>query len=301
MTLPFPEPGSLWPAILRQSRRALDCGALRPIDTVQATIDDAGMIFLVRQVSSVARKDEDRARRESAPPGTVRVNPFLPCDDDLVVADIGDSHILLLNKFNVIDQHLLVVTRRFEPQSALIDLADFTALFACLDQFDGLGFYNGGPEAGASQPHKHLQIVPLPLGRPGPALPVEPLVAAARLRDGTGVVPGLPFAHAFARFDVSRGMNAPATAHSAWACYRALLDAAGVPPVDVDGKAHQSAPYNLLVARDWMLLVPRSVATVEGIAVNALGYAGSLFVRDEAQMRTVERIGPMNVLARAGR
>ncbi|SAK85428.1 ATP adenylyltransferase [Caballeronia arationis] len=301
MTLPFPEPGSLWPAVLRQSRHALACGALRPIETVQATIDDAGVTFLVRQVSSVARKDEDRAKRESAPAGAVRINPFLPCDGDLVVADIGDSHILLLNKFNVIDQHLLVVTRRFEPQSALIDLADFVALFACLSQFDGLGFYNGGPEAGASQPHKHLQIVPLPLGRPGPALPVEPLFASARLRDGTGIVPGLPFAHAFARFDVSRGMNAPETAQSAWERYRALLDAAGVPPVEVDGKAHQSAPYNLLVARDWMLLVPRSVALVEGIAVNALGYAGSLFVRDEAQMRTIERIGPMSVLARAGR
>ena len=34
---------------------------------------------------------------------------------------------------------------------------------AILAEFDGLGFYNGGETAGASQPHKHLQIVPLPL------------------------------------------------------------------------------------------------------------------------------------------
>jgi sulfate adenylyltransferase (ADP) / ATP adenylyltransferase len=291
MTAPLPEPGSLWPAILRQTQHALACGALRPIETTQTTIEDANVTFLVRQVSSVVRKEADRKKREAAPP----VNPFLPCDADLVVADLGDSHILLLNKFNVIDQHLLIVTRHFEPQEALITLPDFAALFVCLDQFDGLGFYNGGPQAGASQPHKHLQIVPLPLGRPGPSLPVEPLLAAARFRDdGIGTVPGLPFLHAFARIEGSREMAAQRASER----YRALLDATGLHPVDA---GRQPAPYNLLVTRDWLLLVPRSAESVEGVAVNALGYAGSLFVRDEAQMRTVAQLGPMRLLERAAR
>ena len=254
MTAPLPEPGSLWPAILRQTQHALACGALRPIETTQTTIEDANVTFLVRQVSSVMRKEADRKKREAAPP----VNPFLPCDADLVVADIGDSHILLLNKFNVIDQHLLIVTRHFEPQEALITLSDFAALFVCLDQFDGLGFYNGGPEAGASQPHKHLQIVPLPLGRPGPSLPIEPLLAAARFRDdGIGTVPGLPFLHAFARIEGSREMAAQRASER----YRALLDATGLHPVDA---GRQPAPYNLLVTRDWLLLVPRSAESVRG-------------------------------------
>lgn len=291
MTAPLPEPGSLWPAILRQTQHALACGALRPIETTQTTIEDADVTFLVRQVSSVARKEAARKKREAAPP----VNPFLPCDANLVVTDIGDSHILVLNKFNVIDHHLLIVTRRFEPQEALITLSDFAALFVCLDQFDGLGFYNGGPEAGASQPHKHLQIVPLPLGRPGPSLPIEPLLAAARFRDdGIGTVPGLPFLHAFARIDGPR----ETAAQSASDRYRALLDATGLHPVDA---ARQPAPYNLLVTRNWLLLVPRSAASVEGVAVNALGYAGSLFVRDEAQMRIVAQLGPMRLLERAAR
>ena len=41
MTTPLPEPGSLWPAILRQTQHALACGALRPIETTQTTIEDA--------------------------------------------------------------------------------------------------------------------------------------------------------------------------------------------------------------------------------------------------------------------
>jgi ATP adenylyltransferase len=47
-----------------------------------------------------------------------------------------------------------------------------------------------------------------------------------------------------------------------------------------------------------MLLVPRSAECVEGISVNTLGFAGSFFVRNEAQMRTVARLGPMAMLRR---
>ncbi|MEF1435428.1 hypothetical protein QWU86_11430, partial [Neisseria gonorrhoeae] len=57
-------------------------------------------------------------------------------------------------------------------------------------------------------------------------------------------------------------------------------------------------PYNLLVTPQWMLLVPRTLERVEGISVNALGFAGSLFVRDTAQMQIVRRLGPMTVLER---
>jgi ATP adenylyltransferase len=47
-----------------------------------------------------------------------------------------------------------------------------------------------------------------------------------------------------------------------------------------------------------MLLVPRSEERVEGVSINALGFAGSLFVRDAAQMKVIERLGPMAALQR---
>ena len=50
----------------------------------------------------------------------------------------------------------------------------------------------------------------------------------------------------------------------------------------------QSAPYNLLATRRWMLLVPRSRDCFDSVPVNALGFAGSLFVRDEAQMQAAK-------------
>jgi sulfate adenylyltransferase (ADP) / ATP adenylyltransferase len=292
------QPGTLWPSILRQTAHALHCGALRPIETVNESIEDSGVRFLVRRVSSLARKDEEGKERTDKAEQRAEVNPFLPYDRDLFVADLSDTHIALLNKFSVIDHHLLIVTRRVEEQEALLTLADFVALFACMAEFGGLAFYNGGAGAGASQRHKHLQIVPLPLGTSGPAVPIEPLLTCARIEDAIGTVPGLPFLHAFARLNSAAASRPLQAGKTAFEHYRALLGAGGLRAVDVDGKPHQSAPYNLLVTREWMLLVPRSAELVAGISVNALGFAGSLFARDEEQIRTIKALGPMTALRR---
>jgi sulfate adenylyltransferase (ADP) / ATP adenylyltransferase len=265
---------------------------LCPIDTVQTSIEDGGVRFLVRQVSSLARKD--KARRAGSAGG----DPFLPYDPDLFVADISDTHLALLNKFNVIEHHLLIVTRRFESQETLLTVSDFAALLACMGQFRSLGFYNGGAAAGASQAHKHLQIVRLPFAEGGPALPIDPLLESARIARDIGTVAGLAYAHAFAPLDL---FAAPVHEMARMACerYRALLDEVGLRAVNVDGELRQSAPYNLLVMSSGLMLVPRSRGSVEGVPVNALGFAGSLFVRDEAQMRVIDRLGPMKLLQQA--
>jgi ATP adenylyltransferase len=280
-----------WQDVVTQTERALACGALRSFDTVQSVIEDGGVPFLVRQAANLARKEEASklAAKSAADAASAWRDPFSPCEEALRVGDIGERHFLLLNKFNVLAHHLLIVTKDFEPQESLVGEDDFAALFACLDRFDGLGFYNGGTVAGSSQPHKHLQIVPLPLD--GHALPIEPFIEAAHT-SGVFRAPQLAFAHAAAWLDDDAAANLHAT-------YLRLMNAIGVQPFDVAGVAHQSAPYNLLVTRRWMLAVPRSVSHVEGVAVNALGFAGSLFVRDDAQRNVVETLGPMKLLADA--
>ncbi len=286
------QPGALWPALIARTERALACGALHPIETMQTAIDDNGLRFVVRQVSSLLLKPHvDTAEPRSF------VDPFLPYDPDLFVADVSATHVALLNKYNVLPHHLLIVTRAFEPQEALVDLADFTAWLACLDEFDGLGFYNGGREAGASQPHKHMQVVPLPLGDAGLSLPIAPLLEAARFHGPIGRLPGFPFEHAFARLTPGPLEQAAAQALER---YRMLLDAVGVASLIVEGRAHQGAPYNLLLTPRWMLLVPRSSEDAAGISVNSLGFAGSFFVKNAEQLAVLRRIGPMTTLRRVG-
>lgn len=287
-------PGSLLPALAERSRHALACGAMQPIATVEERFRDAGVDFIVRRVSSLARKDEDR-QRAAAESGAPR-DPFLPHEPDLFVAGISDTHIALLNKFSVIDRHLLIVTRRFVHQEALLDGADFQALAACMAEVDGLAFYNGGEIAGASQAHKHLQLVPLPLSAQGPAVPLEPLLGAARAQAGVVRAPGLPFLHALAWAEPAWFGDPAAAGARLHALYRGLLAGAGLGAVGAGGEARQSAPYNLLVTRGWMLLVPRSKERFDGISVNALGFAGSFFVRSEADLASLGRAGPMAAL-----
>jgi ATP adenylyltransferase len=289
--------GTLWTRVGETVRHALTTGALRPIDTEEHFVDDGGVRFVVRQVSSLGRKD-----RHAPPPLGAGyglgpcANPFLPYDADLFVAELSPSHVCLLNKFNVVDHHLLIVTRAFEDQEMLLTEADFAALWQCLREVPGLGFYNGGTDAGASQPHKHLQMLPLPLASRGPSVPIEPLTAAVDGRHTPTRLPGIPFRHAFARFEPALGDSGlrPAAARAA-VLYRALLDAVGIGAVR-PGDDRQSAPYNLLLTRGWMLVVRRVREHFDGISVNALGFAGSLFVRDRDQMRRILENGPMAVL-----
>lgn len=287
MTLPatpFPS-GRLAALAAERTNAALRVGALQPVPTEPRYIADGGVRFVVRVMASLARKDAERAARQAKAAVTgIAINPFLPYDEDLFVADLSSTHLCLLNKFNVIDSHLLIVTRAYEDQETPLTPADWAAMALCLDEIDGLGFYNGGAVAGASQPHKHLQMVPLPLSPTGPPLPIQPLLD--RAHEGALDV---PFRHVFRRW---RGAACAADLARA---YLELAAAAGV--VAGDGAR---LPYNLLVTRRWMLIVPRSRETVAGISINALGYAGSLFVRDPAELATVERLGPLTMLRMAG-
>ncbi len=278
------EAGTLRRLISERVRHALACGALAPIETEQEAIDDRGVHFLVRRVAGLARKAEQRTRTAAA------ASREFPVDADLFVAEVSANHIALLNKFPVIADHLLLVTRAYAPQETLLDLADFEALAACMREYNALAFYNGGSEAGASQAHKHLQLVPLPLAAER-AVPMATLFDA--LPRAARRVPGLPFRHAFCRIEEGAAFDGALLARS----YRDLLAATGIEAIARDGEALQSAPYNLLLTREWMLLVPRLQERFHGISINALGFAGSIFVKNDAELARVREAGPMTVLA----
>lgn len=85
---------------------------------------------------------------------------FLPYETSLFVADLSDSHVCILNKYNVLATHLLLITRAYESQDKLLTLADFDALLGVVAENGGLGFFNGGKKAGASQHHKLSAVAP---------------------------------------------------------------------------------------------------------------------------------------------
>lgn len=290
--------GTLWRKIVETTARALASGALVPVPTDHRVIDEQGIHYLVRVLAGLRRKDQARREQDEAARAGNTFNPFLPPEAALTVGELTDTHLAILNKFNVVEHHLLIVTRLFEDQKALLTQRDFEALWLCMAEYDGLGFYNGGKEGGASQEHKHLQVVPLPLAKAGPAVPVEPLLADATISQGKiATVPAFPFLHAFIRLESGLWRTPVAAATRTFELYAALLGFVGMTSPAPGKLVKQSLPYCLLVTRQWMLLVPRSREHFEGISLNSLAFAGSFFVRDEHQMEVLRRAGPLRALA----
>ena len=299
------ESGALMAKTVEATNRALASGSLRPILTESTIVRDSGVDFQVRMIANLARKAEDKRVRDEEYGGKKeKPNPFLPYEKEMFVTDISGTHLCLLNKFNVISHHLLIVTREFEDQETLLTRNDFEAVCTCMQEFEGLAFYNGGETAGASQEHKHLQLIPLPVGEgkgnsvreKGPRVPMEPLFEKALFDSGLAVIPGLPFLHAFGAFLPGLSNHLNEFAENAHLLYRRMLDKVGLNPLNDPETEMQSGPYNLLFTREWMLLVPRSREFFGPISINALGFAGALLAKNQQEKKLLLEQGGMEVL-----
>jgi ATP adenylyltransferase len=279
-------PGTLHASLLERTAAARRCGALQFLPTTLEAIEQDSIPFQVRVLESPAAEPIAEAAQS-------QINPF-PYDQDLFVAPISATHFALLNTCSVLEHHLLIATSAFEDQRCQLTHKDCEALLIGLTEMDALACYNAGQVAGASKSHKHLQLVPLDTAIS--PLPVEPLLRFAQMDRMIGSVPRLPFRHAFAPMDpdwTNPGKDSGASLH---AFYRKLLHAAGL-SVDASSGSHElTAPYNLLMTRRWMLIVPRSQECFEGISVNALGFAGAFLVRGGRQLAALQRSGPMTAL-----
>ncbi|TVT78141.1 MAG: phosphorylase [Denitromonas halophila] len=261
-------------AIDRRLGAAYACGALQPIETDQIQLNDHGVTFVVKWI---ARRDGQVHRHK--PTRSATHNPFLPPEATLTLGAIGEHHLVLLNKYPVMARHLLIVTRDFEAQTRPITDDDFAALGAILAAHGGLGFYNAGERAGASQDHKHLQWIP-----------DLPPLAQRVSEQPDDTVARFGFRHAFASLP-SALWSSDGLGSGLGQCYRTLLTQLGIAPARAD-----LPPYNLLMTREWMCVIPRSVERWQHMSINALGFAGSLFVKSRDQLQALTETGPLEVL-----
>ena len=288
---------------------AIASGDLQPIDAEQVVIEDQGLPFIVRWVAALAAKDAAAGGGPQTPdaggksavilPGGPRdpdFNPFLNPDPALLVGPVGEHHTTILNKFPVCLHHLVLARRVFAEQRTPLEDTDFHALATLLSEQGGLGFYNGGAAAGASQRHKHVQWIPAAPGNASLGL------LAAGLPDTSApdaVVrhPALAgLAHGFVRVEAGRGTDPAAGARTMARAFAQACRALNLQP-DADGLL---PPCNMLVDGDWMLLVPRSQEHFQGVSLNALSFGGTVYVRDPAQIDAIRAAGPLRALASVG-
>jgi ATP adenylyltransferase len=80
--------------------------------------------------------------------------------------------LLVLNKYPVIPNHFILATKTFKQQTDPLEQDDFEAAYACLKAYrengeELFGFFNSGEASGASQPHRHIQFLPVESMRSG--------------------------------------------------------------------------------------------------------------------------------------
>ncbi|OAA64375.1 bis(5-nucleosyl)-tetraphosphatase [Niveomyces insectorum RCEF 264] len=202
MTPPVVAPANLPDLVRAAFARARAAGDLTFFPTQVALLRVHGVPFQLRFAPALAHKP--KAPRPSGGGGRPAdtTNPFANPPPGLVVLpQLGPSHRLLLNKFAVCPDHAILATTAVRPQHHLLDAADLAAAYACIEAYhaaaaddpsggghnsddddDGLFiFYNSGPHSGASQPHRHLQLLPVARMREG--LPAADAAAWGVLAD----------------------------------------------------------------------------------------------------------------------
>ncbi|KAI9272637.1 ATP adenylyltransferase-domain-containing protein [Phascolomyces articulosus] len=290
---------------------ALNSKDLLFFETTKINKNVDGVEFEITYAPSLAKKPESDPTVEEKK--KIKVNPFLPPHPTLYVQDIGEEHSVVLNKFCVVPRHIILVTKEFKSQSQPLFPGDLLAAWQCMMTAFGttpaLVFYNCGPFSGASQPHKHLQIVPLQGQNPQP--PIKALFNQIRDRKAGQiyVLENLPFVHVITPLD--RSFIDSSTDNEEIADYLAqmffgLLDAM-FQQLRKHATPDREISYNFIMTDQFMMIIPRSreLATLSQenlqVSINSLGFAGMLLVKTPEELASLEKHSDlMQVLKNVG-
>jgi len=259
------------------SANALQCGAIFKLKSVTKKIECSGFFFDIKMIDSLSRKE--LAKKRSQIKG---INPFLPYDKNMFVSDISNTHVMILNKFNIIENHLLIITKEFEKQDSFFTQDDFNTLFTVMMSLDSpLIFYNSSKMAGASQPHKHFQVIPSAKDE----FSFNNLINTLTSKVNAQSIPDLSFKHAIFKVE-------------AFCCGDDIRLA--VEKLKKYLKLDDHDPFNLILTKKWLYIIPRSTDKFENISVNALGFMGSLLVKNNDEFNRVLSVTPIKILEHVG-
>lgn len=276
-----------WTAALSRSSQALEQGALIPLTTSRLPCPGpGGEHFELRQLNA-------RLPRHHQPEGP-KPNPFSPWDPELEIDSIGVDHVLILNKYPVQTGHMLLITRHWASQVHWLTHADWNALVHVDLDTSGLWFFNSGPKAGASQPHRHLQLLRRQSGER--TCPRENWFRRLLEVSNTGGVAEShdPLIGSCAVAQRPKLSDPEQESRALHALYRTLAMTLALG--DADAEQPPLAAYNLLLSPDWMALIRRRKERASGFSLNALGFAGYLLATENSDLGWLEHHGAERLL-----
>lgn len=283
--------------------------------TSETITTDQGNEFVLTLLTSLSAKPT----QENSPEQVQRpkdFNPFVNPDPlltvvaDLKLEDGAPSYNILLNKFPVTPNHILLTTSEFQSQNAPLSASDLTASFRILEQLDlksrHFGFYNCGDSSGASQAHKHVQFMELPANfvpfADYLAGQEDPFIANSRKEPLQSSK--LPFAHFILPLPASK--DALYQDDYLTMAFSSLLARC----MTVFREHDCDIGYNVIFCKKWIMLVPRSKSVytariAEGepeltLGINSCGFLGLILVKNEALKQLVLKVSPEAILQELG-
>lgn len=219
-------------------------------------------------------------------------------------------------------EHFILATKENKPQTHVLEESDLEATLACIEAYeqarqsssrdagsasvgekgsqdDGLFvFFNGGPNSGASQPHRHLQLLPISRMKDG----LEDQTAwdvLAQQVDALQKTPFVTFSEPINTKMSSADLYAVYSRVYTKACQAAAQDAGSkIEAVPTTGEALIS--YNMAITKDTLVICPRKQEgsqikssdgreTVGSLALNGTVLAGTALVKNEAEWEALKK------------
>jgi ATP adenylyltransferase/5',5'''-P-1,P-4-tetraphosphate phosphorylase II len=216
------------------------------------------------------------------------------------IGDVSETHMLAFNKFCMYRPHLLLLTKDgTRRQYEALDIDDLQSAWATLD---ALGwrryfmFFNCGKDGGCSRLHKHLQLAPYLPDRLGPWPSVAASSSSASSSASSFSAANVPYEYILRRFDADLG---PKQVMDIYA--QMLGEARQMLGLDASAASSRNhVPHNLALGRNWILVIPRTKAGVDGAYGNTLGMLGMVSVASHDELDCWLRQGPNNVVAQLG-
>ena len=262
---------------LEKTKISINAKSLFPLKTIDITKSlYKGNDFVIRELDTTKFK-----KNTIIGP---KINPFKPWDKILEIESIGNYHQLILNKYPVQQGHILLITNEWKEQNGWLEMNDWEAIKEVNNDTTGLWFFNSGPLAGASQPHRHIQLL-----RRDPSeitCPREKWI----LKFNNANYKNEKFRKNIKIKKFSKTLN-DENIHE---IYQELSYELGLGEFKVDNKPKY--PYNLIFTNKWMVLIKRKKDNIYGISINALGFAGYLLVTEKSNIKYLKKFGPEKLL-----
>ena len=256
---------SLWLLALKKTEQAIKKKSIIPFKTKLSILDQGKYKYELRTLIGKTKNQPNYKNLNQGP----KINPFKPWDKDLEISNIKTNHILILNKYPVELGHMLLITKKWKPQNGWLDISDWNALVNVNIDTTGLWFFNNSELAGASQPHRHIQLLRrqtinllFPRQMWFEDYLVNKINKESKLYKNTIVIPLLED-------------NSPEELQEAY--YKSCIEMnIGEPNNDLKPKYG----YNLLITNNWMALIRRSKECYQGFNINSLGFAGYFLITE---------------------